>query len=310
MKGKILSVAALLPLVAAGVFTGELYRHVFARGGSPLLTPLLDKKGHAEDYYRHRDSAAERLRRLPQERWEIRSARGKRLAGFYIPGAGQGRRVAFLVHGYRSEHAETAGMYYDYYRSRGFDLFCCDHEAHGESEGRLIGFASFEVADCLRWIDELRRRLGPDVQILLHGFSMGAATVLQMAPRCPESVRAIVADSGFRDASLQLRGQLGAMYPILAALHRVLAGADLAKTDALRALEGAKLPILFVHGREDASVPFANGPALYEGYRGPKAALFSDGVRHIETMHLRPGAYEEALDKLIGQSFSDASQLV
>jgi pimeloyl-ACP methyl ester carboxylesterase len=292
-----------LPAAALCGFTGELYRHVFCRGGSPLLTPLLDKKGHAEDYYLHRDGDAARLRRLPQERMELRSSRGKRLAGFYIPGGGEGRRIAFLVHGYRSEHAETAGMYYDYYRSRGFDLFCCDHEAHGESEGRFIGFATFEAEDCLRWIEELRRRFGEDVEILLHGFSMGAAIVLRMAPRCPENVRAIVEDSGFRDARIQLRGQLGAMFGPLRLLHRLIAGVDLRRGDVRPALAQAGLPILFVHGRRDPSVPFENGPLLFEGYGGPKDSLFCENARHVETMHVSPEAYAAKLDDLLRRYF-------
>ncbi len=134
-----------------GTLTGELYRHIFCREGSPLLSPLMNGKSHKPDYYEHRDGDAARLRALPQERFELRSGRGALLRGFYFPGGGEGKRIAFLVHGYRSEHAETAGMYYDYYRSRGFDLFCCDHETHGESEGRFIGFAAFEDGDCLRF---------------------------------------------------------------------------------------------------------------------------------------------------------------
>ena len=292
-----------LPLAAAGFLTGELYRYVFVRGGSPVLNPLLNKKGHAEDYYRHRDETAARLRLLPQERWEIRSERGEKLTGFYIPGSGEGRRVAFLVHGYTSDHAETAGMYYDYYRSRGFDLFCCDNTAHGDSEGRFVGFDVFESADCLQWVEVLRRRLGPQVQILLHGFSMGGATVLKMAGQCPATVRAIVADSAYRDGATQLKGQLGFLYGPLALLHRVIAGCDLRQSDVRPSLAQTNLPILFVQGEEDKTVPFANGPALYEGYAGVKDRLFVPGARHVECMHVAPEAYAKKLDALIERSF-------
>jgi pimeloyl-ACP methyl ester carboxylesterase len=295
--------AALCGASLPCVLLGELYRYVFCRAGSPLLNPLLDKKGHAEDYYAHRDGDAARLRALPRERFELRSGRGALLRGFYYPGGGEGKRIAFLVHGYRSEHGETAGMYYDFYRSRGFDLFCCDHEAHGESEGHFIGFAAFEDGDCLRWIDFLRRRFGEDVQILLHGFSMGACTVLKMADRCPENVKAIVEDSGFRDAREQLRGQLGAFSPPLQLLHRLVAGVDLRRGDARPALAQARIPILFVHGREDPTVPFRNGPALYESYSGEKDCLFVDGAKHVECMHVAPEAYAEKLDGLIRKYF-------
>ena len=289
--------AALLGL------TGELYRHVFCREGSPLLSPLMNGKSHKPDYYAHRDGDAERLRRLPRECFTLRSGRGALLRGFYYPGGGEGKRIAFLVHGYRSEHAETAGMYYDYYRSRGFDLFCCDHEAHGESEGRFIGFAAFEDEDCLRWIDFLRSRFGEDVSLLLHGFSMGACTVLKMASRCPENVKFVVEDSGFRDGKDQLLGMLGPFYYPLSLLHRLIAGVDLKKADARPSLAAARLPILFVHGREDPMVPFRNAPALYACYRGEKDFLYVEGARHVESMHVSPAAYAQKLDALIAAHF-------
>ena len=149
----------LAPVLAAAFGVEELYRYTFCREGSKLLAPFLDKKGHEDAYYTRRDAAAERLRRTPSEPMEIRSARGERLRGWYYPLSGAGRRIAFLVQGYRSEHAEASGMYLDYYASRGFALFCCDHTAHGESEGLFIGFDVLESEDCLRWIDALIERI-------------------------------------------------------------------------------------------------------------------------------------------------------
>ena len=214
------SLFLLAPVLAAVFGVEELYRYTFCREGSKLLAPFLDKKGHEDAYYTRRDAAALRLRRTPGEPMELRSARGERLRGWYYPLSCAGRRIAFLVHGYRSEHAEASGMYLDYYASRGFDLFCCDHTAHGESEGRFIGFDVLESEDCLRWIDALIERFGEDVEIVLHGFSMGAATVLQMSSRCPKQVRLIVADCGFISAEQQLRGSFGKFYPVMAWLHR------------------------------------------------------------------------------------------
>ena len=97
---------ALVLTAALGV--EELYRYTFCREGSRLLAPFLDSKGHEDAYYPRRDAAAFRLRRTPSEPMEIRSVRGERLRGWYYPLGGKGRRIAFLVHGYRSEHAEAA----------------------------------------------------------------------------------------------------------------------------------------------------------------------------------------------------------
>ena len=287
----------------AAYLIGEMYRYTFCREGSKLLSPLLDRKNHTEAYYLRRDAAAERLRQTPSETMEIRSARGERLRGWYLPLGGEGKRIAFLVHGYRSEHAENGGLYLDYYRSRGFDVFCPDNTAHGESEGRYIGFDLFESADCLRWLDALIERFGKDVEIVLHGFSMGSATVMQMSSRCPEQVRLIAADCGFVSAAGQLRGSFGRFYPVMAWLHRHIAGDDLRDTDVRPALAASTKPILFVHGREDPTVAFRNSETLCAFYRGPKDCLFVDHARHVESMYTDPDGYAKKLDRMIETYF-------
>lgn len=297
MKKLLLVPAALCG--AAAVFTAELYRYTFRREGSRLLAPFLDKRGHEDAYYIRRDSAAAALRGRPRMRMQIRSERGEKLTGYYYPGSGEKKRIAFIIHGYRSEHAETAGMYYDYYAKRGFDLFCCDHTAHGESEGTQIGFDFFESADCLRWIDELIRRFGSDVQIVLHGFSMGSATVMRMSSRCPKQVKFLVADCGYASGEEQLKGSLGQMYPLMRVLNRWIAGYDLQDTDVRPSLSSANLPILFVHGKQDKSVPFFNSERLYDLYAGPKDCFFVDGARHVESMYVDPRGYAYHLDLMI-----------
>ena len=197
MKKKTLALAA----VAAAALTGELYRYVFCRGGSPLFNLFSDNKNHVREFTLYRDGAAQRLRSAKQERMTIPSDRGEVLCGFYLPcGEKPSGKIAFLVHGYRSDHAEAAGMFMDYYHSRGFDLFCCDHTASGESGGKLIGYDVYESQDCLKWLKVLTERFGENTQIVLHGFSMGGATVLKMSDRVPENVRFIVSDCGFADA--------------------------------------------------------------------------------------------------------------
>lgn len=290
----------LAPLAgAAAVFTTELYRYTFGRNGSKLLNPILDKKGHLPDYYEKRDAAAARLRERPSEKLEIRSPRGNLLRGRYYPLGGEGKRIAFLIHGYRSEHAEAAGFYLDYYASRGIDLFCCDNTAHGESEGRLIGFDAYECEDCLAWVDALIERFGPELQLILHGFSMGAATVLKMSSRCPVQVRFLVSDSGFVSAEEQLKGSFGPLYPAMRGLNRLIAGYDLRETDVRPALKASSKPILFVHGREDHNVEFSHGQRLYDFYQGPKDCLFVDNARHVESMYRDPAGYVEKLDRML-----------
>ena len=291
----------IIPLaLLSSAALGEVYKYAFCRHGSRILNPIMDKKSHAPDYYVHRDSAARALREAPQQRFTMRSERGELLRGFYIPcGDKPCGRISFIIHGYRSEHAEAAGMYLEYYKSRGFDLFCVDHTAAGESEGHFIGYDVFESRDCLQWLDFLQNRFGTDIQVILHGFSMGGGTVLSMSDRCPPCVRFIVDDCGFSGPIDSLRQRLGPLVWPVAAINRIVAGYSLRDGDVRPHLRRASLPILFVHGTEDHTVPLEMGKELYELYRGPKDFLFVEGAHHVESMHRAPEAYAAKLDNFI-----------
>ena len=95
--------------------------------------------------------------------------------------------------------------------------------------------------------------------------------------------------------------RLGLLLWPMAAINRVVAGYSLLDGDVRPHLRRAKLPILFVHGTEDSTVPFAMGKELYEMYQGPKDCLFVEGAHHVESMHRAPEAYCAKLDKFINQ---------
>ena len=293
-----------IPLMVAGFMTEELYRYVFCRHSSALFTLLFDSKGHEENYYKVRDEAAERLRNQPHIEYTLRSAANDRLKGFYYPCGAKGKKIAFIIHGYRSEHAETAGMYYDYYRKRGIDVFCCDHTASGESHGTYIGFDILETKDCLLWLDFLRDKYGEDTQIILHGFSMGAATVMQMSSHCPENVKFIIEDSGYRNAKASLKHQVGKMYNPLRWINKMVAGYDLNDSDVTKSLKNSKIPMLFVHGQDDKLVPYENGPELYELYDGEKDCFFPKDTRHIESMYTSSEEYAKKIDGFVEKYIS------
>ncbi len=301
-KGR--SALLLLPAAGAAVFSAgvrELYRYSFTRSGSLLVSRLKgEKKTHEEAYYSWRDSKKDAFNAAPQIRMSIVSDRSERLAGFYLPCEGSdGSRVAFIVHGYGSEHAETAGMVLDYYHSRGFDVFAPDNTAHGESEGEIIGFDLFESEDALKWIEFLKSRTEKPLQIILHGFSLGGASVMKMSDRVGPEVRFIVEDSGYTEAESLLKAS--PLFRSLKLVHRLVTGKDLADTDVRPNLSRASVPILFVQGTDDPTVPSENAPLLYEYYQGLKEKLILPDTRHIEGMYTSPDEYSAALDGMISR---------
>lgn len=287
--------AAAAVALAAGLGFAELYRFVFFRYLGILK--VFDSKTHADEYYRTRDRLHAEMLSRPHIHYTMQSRRGKTLAGnYYCCGDKPCGKIAFIVHGYRSDGAQTAGPFAEYYFSRGWDIFCPDHAAHGGSSGLVIGYDSFESVDCLDWLERLAEEFGGGISVVLHGFSMGGATVLKMSDRVPKTVKFICSDSGFSDAVGIIRPKLGVLYQPMRAVNRLFGGYDIEATDVRPNLKNARVPILFVHGTADPTVPFAMGRELYEMCPTEKDCLFTEGVLHIESIYVVPEEYAHKLD--------------
>lgn len=72
-----------------------------------------------------------------------------------------------------------------------------DARGHGRSEGDYIGFGWDERKDYLQWIDRVIKN-DPASEIVLHGVSMGGATVMMTSgEKLPENVKAFIEDCGY-----------------------------------------------------------------------------------------------------------------
>lgn len=84
------------------------------------------------------------------------------------------------------------------FHEQGYNVLMPDARAQGQSDGHRIGFGWPDRVDYLGWINLVISQLGDQTEIVLMGFSMGAATVLATAGETlPSNVKAVVADSGF-----------------------------------------------------------------------------------------------------------------
>lgn len=287
-------------LTLAGLVLEEVYRLIFCRYRGVLA--LSEFKNHSEDYYERRDRYKAELEKLPHTEHTIKSDFGKPLAGYYFcAGDKPSGKIAFIVHGYHSDGTEAAGPFYEYYFSRGWDVFVCDHAAHGMSEGEIITYDFYESIDCLKWLDYLISIYGKDMQIILHGFSMGGAIVAKMSDKVPENVKFICDDCGYSNAVDLIKPRIELLYPAIELINRRVGGYRLKYTDVRENIAHARAPILFVHGRADPTVPFEMGKELYELCSTEKDCLFLDDVLHVESIYRRPEEYAEKLDSFINK---------
>lgn len=200
--------------------------------------------------------------------------------------------TVILVHGYTDS---AAGMAYlaEEYLKRGITVLAVDCRGHGYSGGKYITMGWTDAKDLARWIEFLLQRSGEKVRIILHGVSMGAATVIQtvvlkqMQPFVSHIVT-VVADCSFSSASAQIQYQAQLLFGkslvqriagklIVAGLSVVnlFVNGFLLRQDSPRAalyrrqrLPAAQIPLILFHGGRDAFVPDSMASELVKAAGG------------------------------------------
>lgn len=300
-------------LVAAGaVETVYFYGRTMKRQNVNMERTM---KMAGTDWSQYSEILAERkafMMEQPHEDVYQTSFDGLKLHGTYFPPIKEGngkKRVVICFHGYTSKGlADFTGLT-DYYFRNGFAMLHPDARAHGASEGKYVGFGCLDRKDALKWIDWVIGKCGEDVEILLHGISMGASTALMASGmELMPQVKGIVSDCAFTSPKEVFTHVLKTMYhlppfPVMQGaeiMNRKLAGYGMDECNAKREVAKAKVPVLFIHGSKDTFVPARMCQEIYDCCASPKKMLIVEGAAHGESYFKDMKAYENALDEFIG----------
>lgn len=251
-------------ILAAVIFGGAYYAYRIA-----FYSPVKDREKipeiKGEKYEVHKDALRDLFRELqskPCEFVTIQSHDGLTLSGRYYH-VRDGAPLAIGFHGYRSCWLTDFCGGADIAFQLGHNVLLIDERAHGKSQGRSITFGIKERQDLLRWIDYARNRFGSELKILLYGVSMGGATVLMASGlELPENVKGIIADCPYSsplDIILEVGRQTGyppkLIRPFVILGAKLYGGFDVRETSAEEAVKHTQVPILIIHGADDAFVP-------------------------------------------------------
>ncbi len=240
----------------------------------------------------------------PRREVYIRSKDDLKLHAAFLPN-GDKKKVVIAFHGYTSQCMSDYIALSDYYLKNGYSMLLPDARAHGESEGEYVGFGCLDRWDALEWIKWVLRECGEDVKILLHGTSMGGATVLMAsALKLPHQVKGVVSDCAFTSPKEVFTHVLHNMYHLPAfpviqitdCVNRRKAGYSMDECNAAKEIRKTRIPVLMIHGEADNFVPVSMCHEIYKNCIAPKKLLIVEGASHAESYYKDMQAYEEALD--------------
>lgn len=310
MKKKVTAAAIFLGLLTVAEAGGSayFYRRTMKRGNAKKERTIKMAGTDWNQYMPLMQERKENMMAQPHEDVYQFSEDGLKLHATWFP-AEDSKRVVICFHGYTSQGMSDYIGLSDYYMKRNFSMLLVDERAHGDSEGEYIGFGCLDRMDAQGWIEWVIEKCGEDVSILLHGTSMGGATVLMTSGlKLPVQVKGIVSDCGFTSAKEVFTHVLHSMYhlpafpmiQISSLVNRKKAGYGLDDCNAAREVQKAEVPILLIHGDADTFVPCSMCEKIYENCASKKQKLIVKGAAHAESYYKDTEAYEQALNEFIG----------
>jgi len=181
-----------------------------------------------------------------------------------------------------------------------YNVLFPDLQYHGYSEGDEIQMGWKDRLDMLKWI-EIAHDIFKDDFMVLHGVSMGAATVMMTSGEdLPDYVKCFVEDCGYASVVVQfnnIRKDISRLIPpdILQSASLVAKkkfGWGYWEASSMKQLAKCERPMLFIHGDADVFVPFNNLQMNYDAkVKGYKEMYACPGAVHANSYQKDPEMY-------------------
>ncbi len=222
----------------------------------------------------------------------------------YVPAArpAEAQGTAIVVHGYGDNHFVFLYLVRMYRDEFNYNVLFPDLQYHGYSEGDHIQMGWNDRLDVEKWI-EVAHDVFKDDFMVLHGVSMGAATVMMTSgDPLPDYVRCFVEDCGYSSVVVQFNNNRKQSFRFIP--PDVLQSASLVtkkrygwgfwEASSVKQLAKCDRPMLFIHGDADDFVPFDNLQRNYDAkVNGYKEMWVAKGAVHANAYAKYPEEYKQ-----------------
>lgn len=208
-------------------------------------------------------------------------------------------RWVIFVHSYRTSK-EAFKNYTDVYFEKGYNVLSPDNRAHGKSDGKYIGMGYIDRKDLSKWIDYVIEN-DNEAEIVLHGVSMGAATILMLSGNegFKPNIKSVVCDCSYASVESYLTYKLKSGFgipkypaiPLTDIGFRILGGYSLYDASVINNIENCTVPTFIIHGDKDQSVPVDDGYKIYNNLKCQKELFIAEGAKHGASMYINRELY-------------------
>ncbi len=158
-------------------------------------------------------------------------------------------------------------------RESGFSVLVYDYHGYGTSSGSPSEENTYkDINAAFRYL--IKKRNIPADRIIIYGRSVGGGPSVDLASR--EKVAGLIVESTFTSASRVL------------SRFRIL---PFDKFENIAKIASVTCPILVIHGKQDATIPFHHGEALFAAANGRKSSLWIENAGHNDVFSVGGETY-------------------
>ena len=217
----------------------------------------------------------------------LRTPDGLALDAVLAEPAGVPKATVLYLHGNASSiwSEQIRGKLHAYQRL-GYRVLSVDYRGYGRSEGSPSepGLIT-DALTAARWIEDSLQVL-PD-RLVVHGMSLGSGVAAAVAVQRPP--RLLILDGAYTSLP-DVAADAYPWVPVRWLMRN--------RFDTIARLDSIQAPVLHVHARNDAVVPFRFGAALASAGTMPRAFLATDGG-HVAGAFAETARFAAVLDSML-----------
>ncbi len=191
--------------------------------------------------------------------------------GWWMPSDKLGARVILYFHGNDGNISTRLGEITPL-RELDYSIFLFDYRGFGGSEGEYPSEQSvYEDAEAA-WSYLVQTRGVDPGLVYMFGHSLGGAIAIELALHHPEAAGLIV-ESSF--TSIEDMARITKPFALLPVSYLLTQ-----RFDSMRKVKHLRVPVLYVHGSADRTIPFAMAERLFSASASRKAFVAIEGGDH------------------------------